>query len=464
MQPTSVVEALIKEFGSSKVLTGEAVRERYYHIWRMEEALTAKAVLLPHHTADVSAMMRICHQYRQAVVTHGGRTNLVGSTETQADELVISMEKMNAIEEIDPASRTMTVQAGAILEHVQMAAAEKDLLFPLNFGAKGSAQIGGAMATNAGGLRVFRFGMTRNLILGLEAVLADGTVIHSMKKIIKDNSAYDLKHLFIGSEGTLGIITRAVLKLIETPKSRNSALVGLDQYDKVVAFLKFMDGGLAGTLSGFELMWNRTYQALTSPPSISTPPLPYDYPYYVLLECLGSHQEQDQKRLQFLLESALEKGLILDAAPTHSASDNERFWTIREEVSGMVSLCRHDQQFDISLPIPLIGAFIEERVEELEKIPEVERIFPFGHVADGNIHFIIGKSNKSQELIQQINDIIYLPLQAIGGSVSAEHGIGLHKKAYLSLCRSPEEIQLMKSLKKSMDPENILNPGKVLDL
>ncbi|MEM7371443.1 MAG: FAD-binding oxidoreductase [Bacteroidota bacterium] len=464
MKSLTVIDALINHLGPSKVLTGEDVKERYFHIWQMDEPLSAKAVLLPQSTADVSAMMKICHAHHQPVVTHGGRTNLVGSTETNANEIVISMEKMNRIEEIDPKSRTITVQSGAILETVQQAAAENKLLFPLNFGAKGSAQIGGAISTNAGGLRVLRFGMTRNLVLGLESVLADGRVISSMKKIIKDNSAYDLKHMFIGSEGTLGIITRAVLKLIETPKSRNSALVGLDSYDKVVAFLKYMDSGLAGTLSGYELMWKVSYQALTSLPSLASPPLPYDYPYYVLLECLGSDQEQDMIRLHTLLEDALAQDLIVDAAPTQSYPDNDRFWAIREEVGAMVSHCTYEQQFDVSLPIPLIGEFVESTVEKLQAIPEVEQVFMFGHVADGNIHFIVGKPNQDAGLTHAINEVIYLPLQEIGGSVSAEHGIGVHKKAYLSLSRSEEEIQLMKDVKRSLDPRNILNPGKVLDM
>ena len=388
---------------------------------------------------------------------------MVGSTETSAKEIVISLEKMDQIEEVDEKSRSMTVQAGVILENVHNAAREKDLLFPLNFGAKGSAQIGGAISTNAGGLRVLKYGMTRSLVLGLEAVLADGTIVSSMKKIIKDNSAFDLKQLFIGSEGTLGIVTRAVLKLVEAPKSRVTAFVGFNEYDKVVEFLRFMDSGLAGTLSGFELIWNRTYRAMTEPPAGVKPLLPYDYKYYVLLEGLGSHPENDQKRLEELLEQALEREMILDAMIAQGASDLTWFWKMREDVDVLVSQCRNDQHFDISLPIPAIGDFIEKVVTELHQIPEVELVLPFGHMADGNIHFVIGKSEENKALIKRINDVIYNPLQEVGGSISAEHGIGVHKKAYLHLCRSMAEIQLMKTLKKTLDPNGILNPGKVLD-
>jgi len=285
---SNILSELIEKIGSEKVLTDKSLEERYEHIWRMDVSLSAKAVLLPNITEDVSNILKICFKHNQPVVMHGGLTGLVGGTETQKEEIVISTEKMNRIEEIDEKSRTITVQAGVILENIHQAVSEKDLIFPMSFGAKGTAQIGGIIATNAGGLQVFRNGMTRNLILGLEAVLADGTVISSMKKIIKDNSGYDLKQLFIGSEGTLGIVTKAVLKLEEQPKSRNSAFLGLNSYENVVELLHFMEGGLAGTLSAFELMWETTYKGLTNEYSSVKPPLPYGFKYYVLLDAMGT--------------------------------------------------------------------------------------------------------------------------------------------------------------------------------
>ncbi|MCR9290151.1 MAG: FAD-binding oxidoreductase [Bacteroidetes bacterium] len=459
---SSIISTLQEKLGSEKVLTGEAVKERFNHIWLMHIPLNAKAVVMPRSTEDISLTLKICNKFNQPVVVHGGLTNLVGSTETNSEEVVISMEKMNLIEEIDEKSRTMTVQAGVILEAVQNAAKEKDLLFPLNFGAKGSAQIGGAISTNAGGLRVFKYGMTRSLVLGLEAVLADGTVISSLKKIIKDNSAYDIKQLFIGSEGTLGVITKAVLKLVEAPRSRNSAFVGINDYEKVIEFLKYMDASLAGTLSGYELIWNRTFQAFTTPPATMKPPLPYDYKYYVLLESLGSNQEKDNEIFQNLLENALEKELILDAVIANTESDLKWFWTIREDVHPAVGRFTADQHFDVSLPIPLIGDYVNEILEKIKGDPEIEGCLTFGHVADGNIHFIFGKPDRNQALTDKINEMVYRPLEAIGGSVSAEHGIGSHKKTFLSLCRTEAEIQLMKTLKKVMDPKNILNRGKVI--
>ncbi len=458
----NILTELKDRLGADKMLTGPDVKDRYHHIWKTFEPLQAKAVLFPKSTADVSTILSICNAFDQPVVIHGGLTNLVGGTETNEKEVVISMEKMNQIEEIDDKSRTISVQAGVILEQVQNAAKEQNLLFPLNFGAKGSAQIGGIISNNAGGLRVFRYGMTRSLVLGLEVVLADGTLISSMKKIIKDNSGYDLKQLFIGAEGTLGVVTRAILKLVEAPKSRNSAFIGFDDYDKVVDFLKFIDSGLAGTLSGFELIWKNTFRALTSFPAVVKAPLPYDYKYYVLIESLGSHPENDKNAMQTLLQKALEAELILDAVMAHTQSDLDWFWKVREEVGVLASAANHDQHFDISLPIPLIGDLLDDIHETLSKVPKVSEIFIFGHIADGNIHLIIGKAEQNEEIIKTINDIIYLPLKSIGGSVSAEHGIGLHKKSYLHLCRTNEEIQLMQTLKNNLDPKGILNRGKLI--
>ncbi|SOE23199.1 FAD/FMN-containing dehydrogenase [Spirosomataceae bacterium TFI 002] len=452
-----------EKLGPNKVQVGEKIKERYCHIWEMDKPLLAKAVIFPKTTQDVSDVLAICNKYNQPVVVHGGLTNLVGSTETNENEVVICMEKMNEIEELDLYSRTISVQSGVILETIHQAVDKEELLFPMTFGAKGSAQIGGVIATNAGGLRVFRYGMTRNLVLGLEVVLADGTIISSMKKIIKDNSGYDLKQLFIGSEGTLGVITKAVLRLQQKPKSRNSVFVAFKDFDKVVAFLKFMDAGLAGILSGYELLWELNFKAMTSPSTNIPKPLPYGYKYYVLLETLGSNYAKDQQRLEELLEEAILEEVVLDATIAQSEQHLELFWKIREDVDILVSQCNNVQHFDVSLPVPDIGAYVDGVFEALENMDEVEKYFAHGHVADGNIHFMIGKNNNSQDLISKINEIIYSPLKALGGSVSAEHGIGIHKKPYINICRSSEEIHLMQSLKVALDPKGILNRGKIID-
>ncbi len=447
--------------GKGNILTGKTVSERSHHIWILDQPLQARAVVFPQSTQEVSEIMILCKEHHQPIVVHGGMTNMVGSTETQGNELVISMEKMNRILDIDTVSKTVLVEAGVILEHLHQSVELEGLMFPVTYGAKGSAQIGGMIATNAGGLRVFRYGMTRNWVLGLEVVLADGTIISSLKKLVKDNSGLDLKQLFIGSEGTMGIITRAVLKLMVGPKSRNTAVIAVATYSQVVSFLHFMEGTLAGTLTGFELIWKDTYTAMIGVLKGKGVPLPVGYPFYVLVEKSGTEPEKDRETLENVLVKAFEKGLILDGTVARSELEQQLFWRIREDVDHIVAMCTHDQHFDVSLPISQIDVYILEISEKLNLVPEVDRYFVYGHMADGNIHLIVSKTEGSAELKEQVNRIIYSPLPGFGGSISAEHGIGVHKKKYLSYSRSSEEIILMKLLKSTLDPTNLLNPGKI---
>ena len=459
-----MIVALEKIVGQNNVLAHGKETSRFTHIWKTDLPLQALAVVFPSSTEELSTVMKLCNQEKQEVIVHGGLTNLVGATQTEKKQLVISLDKMNQIEEIDEKSRTITVQAGVILENAIDAAADKNLLLPLSFGAKGSAQVGGVVSTNAGGLRVFRYGMTRQMVLGLEAVLPDGTIISSLKKIIKDNSGYDLKQLFIGAEGTLGIVTKVVFRLQEKPQSRSSAIVGINDYERVIQMLKHMEKGLAGTLTGFELMWQRTYKAMTQSPSGYTAPLPNHYRYYVFIESLGSDTSNDFNRLETLIGEALELEIVEDGVLAQSERELQSIWKIREDVSVLADQAQYDQHFDISLPIPVIGEEVDRAIEKLEQLDFVEKIFPFGHVADGNIHFIIGKKDNSPEIIEAINAIIYAELAKHKGSVSAEHGIGLDKKAYLSSSRTANEIALMGLLKKTLDPKGILNPGRIISL
>ena len=457
-----IINELIDIVGKENILYDGQEKQRFTHIWKTDLPLQALAVVFPTSTQEVAAILKCCSSHKQQVIVHGGLTNLVGATQTQKEQLVMAMDKMNKIEEIDEQTRTLTAQSGAILETLIDAAAEKDLLLPLSFGAKGSAQIGGVVSTNAGGLRVFRYGMTRANVLGVEAVLPDGTIISSLKKVIKDNSGYDLKQLFIGAEGTLGIITKVILRLQEAPTSRCSALVGINDYEKVVRLLKFLEKNLGGLLTGYELMWQATYKAMTSAPSELPPPIDQNYTYYVFIECLGNHAEQDYQRLEELISQALENDLIMDGILAQTERELKHIWQIREDVSVLAALAQFDQHFDISLPISILGKEVDRAMQALEKLPFVECVFPFGHIADGNIHFIVGKSNNTPETKQAINDIIYQNLAQYNGSVSAEHGIGLDKKAYLNTSRSAEEMALMKLIKQTIDPQNILNPGRII--
>ena len=457
-----MVDTLKKIVGEDSVLSDGKEKSRFDHIWKTEIPTNALAVVFPKDTGQLSSIMKVCFENNQKILVQGGLTNLVGSTKTFEDEIIISLDRMNKIEEIDEKSRTITLQSGVIVEDAINAVNEKDLLLPLNFGAKGSAQIGGVVSTNAGGLRVLKYGMTRGLVLGLEAVLSNGEVISSMKKVIKDNSGYDVKQLFIGSEGTLGIVTKVIFKLEEKPESRCSALVALNNYDNVVNLLKFIEKGLSGKLTGFELMWNETYKTMLDSSENYSPLLPSTYPFYVFIESLGSNLNSDFDKLSELISGAAEQNLIEDAILAQNEREQKIIWDMREDVSVLAKKSRFDQHFDISLPIPVIDEEVQIATKKLKNLSFVEHVFTFGHVADGNIHFIIGKNDNSIESTEKINDIIYSNLKENGGSVSAEHGIGLDKKKYLYTSRSAEEIKLMKTLKEILDPKNILNPGRVI--
>lgn len=459
--PISIIQELTTALSHEQVLTGDRLSDRYHHIWHMDQGLDVLALVLPTSTDEVSAVMKVCHAHGQTVTVFGGLTNLVGGTEVSDDDVVLSLERMNRIVEIDTDARTVTAEAGVILENLHDAVNECGLLFPLTYGAKGSAQVGGMLANNAGGLRVLKYGMARALTLGVEAVLADGTVISSLKKIIKDNSGYDLKQLFVGSEGTLGIITQAVLRLVEVSPARCSAFVALQDYDSVVRFLKHVDAGLGGKLSGYELIWGNTYTQMTSPPARMQPPIPHGYNYYVLVESLGNDYQQDYDNLEQLVIAAVEQGMVEDGAMATSDADLEWFWTIREDVHVIASQCTYDQHYDISMPVGAIGETIHTIKAQLLKIEGVDAVYPFGHIADGNMHLIVDKQDDTAVLRHRINEVVYLPLQQLGGSVSAEHGVGLHKKAYLKYSRSEAEIDLMRTLKSAMDPKGILNPGRI---
>src|SRR5689334_18158370 len=318
---STIVELLIKKFGKNSVLTHEEAALRVASNWRHKGNLDCLALLQPESTKEVSEMLRICNDYNLPVVPHGGLTNVVGGAITKSNEIALSLERMNEIEEINVENKTVTVQAGVVLQTLQRSVAEKGLLFPLDLGAKGSCMIGGNIASNAGGLQALRYGVTRNLVLGLEVVLADGTILSSMNKMMKNNAGYDLKQLFIGSEGTLGIITRAILKIEDLPKTRNTAFIALESFEKTNQLLQRAKTHLKNSLTSFELLWQDYYSLMTSPPSPCSPPLPQTHPFYVLMEALGQDAVQDKILFEELLERSVEDGLIADAVIAQSQQE-----------------------------------------------------------------------------------------------------------------------------------------------
>ncbi len=451
---------LLAVVGPDGLLTGDDVTSRSAGALR-RDTLNATLLVRPRTTAQVAAVLAIAHELNQPVVTHGGLTGLVHGSDTTPADLVLSLERMTTIEEIDVAQRVAVVQAGVTLQSLQQAAADHDLLFPLDLGARGTASLGGNVSTNAGGNRVIRYGMTRAMVLGLEVVLADGTIISSMNRMIKNNAAYDLKHLFIGSEGTLGVVTRMVLRLFERPRSEVVAFVAVDSFANVTTFLKHMDRALGGAMSAFEVMWRDFYVTVTTPPAPSVPPLAQDHPYYVLVEAQGGDAERDPERFDAALESALAEGIIADAALAHSATERGAIWGMRDDVMQMMRF-GIPFTFDIGLPIPSMERYVQQVHDALRaRWPECH-CWTFGHLGDGNLHFVIQAGDGGAAVRREVEAIVYTPLASIGGTVSAEHGIGLEKKPYLALSRTAEELALMRTLKGALDPRGILNPGKVV--
>lgn len=452
-----LVAELLDTLGTEQILLDDDVTSRAAGVWRAD-SLQAQVLVRPRTTQEVSQAMAICHSHGQSVVAQGGLTGLVEGGLTRPGDVVISLERMNKIEEINPLERTVVVQSGVILQTLQETVAEHDLMFPLDLGARGSCTVGGNISTNAGGNRVIRYGMTRDMVLGLEVVLADGTIISSMNQMIKNNAGYDLKQLFIGSEGTLGVVTRAVLRCRAKVDSQPTMLVAVESFAKLALFLKHTDSGLRGSLSAFEVMWNNFYTLVSTPPSKNKPPLPQSYPYYVLIEAMGA----EDALVEQVLEQALEAELIADAVVAKSEAQRQQIWALRDDVEQTFQYAPVFI-FDVSLRIPFMEEYVNEVDKRLGSAFADFKNFTLGHMGDGNLHFVVSVGDGSDEARATVERCVYEPLANIGGSVSAEHGVGLEKKPYLNICRSPAEIELMRTVKKALDPKGILNPGKIFD-
>ncbi|MCW2365924.1 FAD/FMN-containing dehydrogenase [Sphingobium sp. B7D2B] len=418
-------------------------------------------IAYPRTTEQVSQIMAICNEERWPVVPQGGLTSLCAGGLADRPCLLLSLERMRGIEELDEAGRTMTVLAGTVLETVQRAADEAGFLFPLDLGGRGTAQVGGNAATNAGGNRVLRYGMMRDLILGVEAVLPDGTIISSLNVMIKNNAGYDLKHLFIGSEGTLGVITRLVLRMFPKPRSACTAVVAVEDYAATLELLKQCNSAFASTLSAFEVMWPDFYQIGTTALG-RQPPLPHGYSVYALVEVLGTDPERDPERFEEVLGGMIEAGLVKDAVIAQSDKQRQEIWAVRD-CPGEWHKGVHWPQvaFDVSLPTRKIGDFIPYvRNLLLERWPDCVTVF-FGHLADSNLH-LSARVPRDPMPEHEMEALVYKAVGEWGGSITAEHGIGSIKREFLHHCRTPEELALMRTLKRAMDPNNILNPGKVI--
>ncbi|MEJ6000163.1 FAD-binding oxidoreductase [Paucibacter soli] len=454
----TLIDELRALLGEAGVLDAEALATRTAGAFRRDN-LQALALARPASTEEVSKLLRFCSARQIRVVPQGGLTGLVHGADAAPQELILSLERMRRIERIDVLQRVAVAEAGVTLQALQEAVEAQGLAFALDLGARGTATLGGNAATNAGGNRVLRYGMMRDMVLGLEVVLADGTVLSSMNELIKNNSGYDLKQLFIGSEGTLGVITRLVLRLREQPGSSQLALAGLARFGDLPLLLKHLERELGGELTAFEVMWQDYYRLVSTAPARGQPPISQQYPFYALVEARGVAPE----RFQAVLALAMEAGLVADAALAQSEADALAFWALREDVE-QVARDGMPLVYDISLPIGAMEAYTRELAAALSRLlGDAHRLWIFGHLGDGNLHLVVQLQPQAYTAARpQVDALVYAPLAALRGSVSAEHGIGLEKKPWLAHCRNDAELRLMRTLKTALDPQGLLNPGKIL--
>lgn len=461
MEPMKELLATIERIvGPGGVLTSETWNARS-PVWETHQPCNAQAVVRPSTTQQVSEIMRACHDRGQSVVPYGGLTNLVQGCVTTPADLALSFEKMNQIEAVDTTGNTMTVQSGVTMQAAQERAEQDDLFFPVDIGARGTCMVGGNVSTNAGGTKVIRHGMIRDSVLGLEVVMADGTIVESMNYFLKNNSGFDLKQLFIGTEGVLGLITRIVFRLDVLPRSHNVALVACEDYGQVLAVLKKAQQDLGSALCGFEVMWDNFFGQVVKPVGKLSSPIASGHAFNIIIEAMGSQPGPDDDTFETVLTGMFESQLITDGAVAKSSSERDAIWAIRHEVEWVV---KDAFVFDVSLPIASVSDYVDTISEKITTDVADARIAAFGHLGDNNIHISVLSEDRSDVNARVVEKHIYESLRPYRGAISAEHGIGLEKKAYLTISRTDAEIELMRTLKRSLDPNNILNPGKVISI
>lgn len=456
--------------GDAHVLSAPSDMAPYLTDWRGRFTGRARAVVRPADTAQVAQLVRLCAEARVPLVPQGGKTGLVlGSVpDDSGRELVLSLTRLDRILDIDETNRTMTVEAGCVLQHLQEAAAARGLLFPLSLAAEGSCTIGGNLSTNAGGTGVLRYGNARELCLGLQVVTAQGEVWDGLRGLRKDNTGYDLRDLFIGAEGTLGVITAAVLKLYPQPKAAVTALVAVGSPERALQLLSLMQNECGASLTGYELMSdfclrlvNRHFPALPQP-------FAQAHPQYALLEVSSNESEAHAVALlEGAIGSALERGIADDAVVATSLAQSRALWQLREHIPLAQAADGKNLKHDISLPISRIAEFIDATAAKLQAAFPGCRLVCFGHLGDGNLHYNVappeGQAHDAFLANQQaVSRIVHDSVHDFGGSISAEHGIGAMKRGDLARYKSPVELNMMRAIKAALDPLGIMNPGKIL--
>ena len=462
---------LLKRFidivGPKYAVTDPQIQEPYLVEMRDLFHGVTPVVLRPGSVAEVAAILKLANETKTAIVPQGGNTGLVGGQIPHRGEIVLSLTRLDRIREIDPVSNTMTVEAGVTLQRAREAAAEADRLYPQLLPSEGSCTIGGNLSTNAGGIAALVHGISRSHAMGLEVVLADGRILNNLNKLKKDNTGYDLKNLFIGAEGTLGIITAAVLKLVPRPRSVETAYAGVPSVQAAVDLLGMATERLSGGVTSFEAMIRDGIEAVVKFDAKSRDPLSSPHPWYVLIEVSSQQRTGLREALEELLAAGHEKGLVQDATIAESLEQAKAFWRIRELFGEVQRHIGASIKHDISVPIAAIPAFIAEADAAVTKFIPGSKTLPFGHVGDGNIHYNVMQPpgmDKKDVLARwdEVNQVVFAVVKKYGGSISAEHGVGVIKRDILKDYKDPVALDLMRGLKTMLDPNGILNPGKVL--
>ncbi|CAH2350939.1 D-2-hydroxyglutarate--pyruvate transhydrogenase Dld2p [[Candida] railenensis] len=443
----------------------------YNEDWMRKYRGQSQLVLKPKSTEQVSSIIKYCNEQKLAVVPQGGNTGLVGGSNPVFDEIIISLSGLNKIRAFDEVSGILKCDAGLILENADNFLAEKGYIFPLDLGAKGSCHVGGNVATNAGGLRLLRYGSLHGSVLGLEAVLPDGTIYNSMESLRKDNTGYDLKQLFIGSEGTIGIITGVSILCPSRPQAFSVALLGVSSYEAVQKVFVGARKELSEILSAFEFM-DRNSQVLAGQHLKLDHPIESDqYPFYILIETSGSNKEHDDEKLETFLANSMEEGLVDDGIIAQDETQLKSLWSWRESIPESSTMNGGVYKYDVSLPLKDLYGLVEAVNVKLQEAgivgfddptkPVVEAI-GYGHVGDGNLHLNVCVREYSKEIEKVLEPFVYEWIQSKNGSISAEHGLGFQKKNYIGYTKNDVEIKLMKELKKHYDPNGIMNPYKYI--
>jgi FAD/FMN-containing dehydrogenase len=447
---------LIATLSADLVKTGADIPVRNSFDQTKMEPILPAALILPRTTEHVAKALKICNAHKRAVVTQGGMTGLAAGAHPREGEIALSLERMVGIEEVDTAAGTITALAGTTLQTIQDAAEQAGFFCAIDLGARGSCTIGGNVSTNAGGNQVLRFGMTRKNILGLEVVLADGEIVRSLNKMMKNNAGYDWTQYFIGAEGTLGVITRVVVMLQPKPSDIQTAVVAVTNTEAAIRLLRRAQGALPGGLLVFEAMWSEFYQIATGIMGLNAPVSP-DHELAILMEAPGTRED-----FEAFLATAYEEGLLLDAAIAQSRGERDRMWALRESVYEHYKYLPKQVGFDISIPISRMEEAVQALRVELPDVMPGTIFVIFGHLADSNIHVNVMPPEMPAGMKARIEHIVYQITARLGGSVSAEHGIGQTKRPYLALSRTEAELALMRRIKTALDPNGVLNPGRVL--